>query len=136
MSQTPGKKDAASTTDTGAVTTGAAAAQAQQMQVNVRLQPASESHQPIFSNFAMAQDASGLVFIDFGFLEPSALPALAKLAQSGGKVPEVINGRLACRIVLGLDATVQLTRQLEQLLRSVQARVQQASAAKEAGPAK
>lgn len=59
------------------------------------------------------------------------------MAQSGGKVPDAINGRLACRVVLGLDATVQLTRQLEQLLRNVQARVQQAaSVAKDASSSK
>lgn len=101
-----------------------AAASAQRLQVNVRLQPASASEQPIFSNFAMARGASGTVFIDFGFIEPGALPALARLAQSGGKVPDALEGRLACRVALGLDSAAQLVQQLNHLLQSAAAPAQ------------
>ncbi len=106
-----------------------AAAPAQQLHVNVRLQPHGDSEQPIFSNFAMAQGTAAMVFIDFGFLEPSALPALARLAQTGGKVPEVINGRLACRVALGLDSAAQLLQQLNQVLQNAAAQAQRAAAA-------
>jgi hypothetical protein len=85
----------------------------QPLHLGLRLQSVDHSDQPLFSNFTMVQGAPGMVFLDFGFLEPAALPSLARLAQSGGKMPESINGRLACRVVLGLDAAMQLTRQLE-----------------------
>ena len=84
-----------------------------QLQLGIRLQSVEGSDQPVFSNFCMVQGAPGMVFLDFGFLEPAMLPSLARLAKSGGKVPEAVNGRLACRVVLGLDSAVQLTRQLE-----------------------
>ena len=91
------------------------------LQLGLRLQPVDASDQPLFSNFTVVQGAPGVVFVDFGFLEPAALPGLARLAKSGGKMPESINGKLACRVVLGLDAAAQLTRQLEQHLKGLAA---------------
>ena len=106
---------------------------AQRVQLGMRLQPLNNSDQPIFSNFTVVQGASGTVFVDFGFLEPSVLPALARQARSGGKLPESINGRLVCRVALGLDATAQLAQQLSQYLRSVQAQVEEAAKASATG---
>jgi hypothetical protein len=60
-----------------------------------------------------------VVFVDFGLLEAIALPSVLRLAQSGGKLPETVNGRLAARVVLGVDAAMQLAQQLEQRLRSL-----------------
>jgi hypothetical protein len=91
------------------------------LQLGLRLQPVAASDQPLFSNFTVVQGAPGVVFVDFGFLEPAALPGLARLAKSGGKMPASINGKLACRVVLGLDAAAQLTRQLEHHLKSLAA---------------
>jgi hypothetical protein len=67
----------------------------------------------------MVQGAPGVVFLDFGFLEPAALPAIARLAQSGGKPPGSIDGRLACRVVLGMDVAAQFAEQLNQHLKRV-----------------
>ena len=91
----------------------AEAAAPQPLHLGLRLQSSNQSDQPVFSNFTTVQGAPGMVFLDFGFLEPAVLPSLARLAKSGGKVPETVNGRLACRVVLGVDAAMQLTRQLE-----------------------
>jgi hypothetical protein len=97
--------------------------------LGIRLQPVEHSDQPVFSNFAMVQGASGMVFLDFGFLEPSVLPTVVRLAQKGGELPETVNGRLAARVVLGLDAAAQLARQLDQYLRSVSEQAQRRTAA-------
>ncbi len=110
--------------DTAAI----AAPQQQQTQINIRLQPVENSDLPILSNFTMVQAAPGMVFVDFGFLEPNALPAIARLAQSGGKLPETLTGKLACRVTLGLDAAVQLTQQLEQQIQALTNQIQQAAA--------
>ena len=103
------------------------AAAAQPLHRGLRLQSANQSDQPLFSNFTTVQGAPGMVFLDFGFLEPATLPSLARLAKSGGKMPESINGRLACRVVLGLDSAVQLVRQLDAHLKGL---ATQATAAK------
>jgi hypothetical protein len=94
------------------------------IQLGIRLQSVEHSDQPVFSNFAMVQGASGMVFLDFGFLEPSVLPTVLRLAQTGGKLPEAVNGRLAARVVLGLDAAAQLAGQLDQHLRSLRGQAQ------------
>jgi hypothetical protein len=109
MSQSPDVREA---------TGSPADASAHRLQVNVRLQPASGSEQPVFSNFVMSQGTAGVVFIDFGFLEPSALPSVARMVQSGGKAPDAITGRLACRVALGIDSAAQLAQQLTQVVRS------------------
>ena len=100
------------------------------LQLGIRLQSVEGSDQPVFSNFTMVQGAPGMVFLDFGFLEPNALPSVIRAAQSGGKVPESIGGKLAARVVLGLDSAVQLVQQLEQHLRSLKAQSERAAAEK------
>jgi len=99
------------------------------LQLGIRLQSVEGSDQPMFSNFTMVQGAPGMVFLDFGFLEPNALPSVIRAAQSGGKVPEAIGGKLSARVVLGLDSAVQLVNQLQQHLRSLQPQGQKAAEA-------
>ncbi len=91
------------------------------LQLGIRLQPADQAAQPLFSNFTALQGAPGLVFIDFGFLEPHVLASVLRLAQGAGEVPESVHGRLAARVVLSVDAALQLAQQLQGHLRSLQA---------------
>jgi hypothetical protein len=93
----------------------------QRLQLGIRLQPVEHSDQPIFTNMTAVQGAPGTMFVDFGFIEPSALPAVARLAQSGGKMPEAIPGQLACRVVMGVDTALQLARQLERHIQALSA---------------
>ncbi len=94
---------------------------AQSVSVAIRLQPVEHSQQPIFSNLATVQAGTGVVFIDFGFLEPQTMAHLARLGQPGVSVPDAIGGTLACRVVLSLDTVANLANQLNQLLRSATA---------------
>ena len=109
---------------------GSAGGGEQRLQLGIRLQAVDHSDQPVFSNFTVVQGASGMVFVDFGFLEPSALPSVIRAAQSGGKVPESIGGKLSARVVLGVDAAVQLVQQLEAHLRNLKAQAEKATVAK------
>ena len=103
-------------TESGA--TGAVTAEpGQRLHLGLRMKAEGHADQPVFANFTTVQGAPGMVFVDFGFLEPSALPAIARIAQSGGKMPPSIDGRLACRVVLGLDNAAQLAQQLNQHLK-------------------
>ena len=112
---------------TGVTGMDAGAAGAQRLQVGIRLQAVDGSDQPVFSNVTAVQGAPGTVFLDFGFIEPSALPAVARLAQTGGKLPETISGRLACRVAVSVDTALQLASQLEQHLRAVTGQRQRAA---------
>ncbi len=84
--------------------------------LNIRLAPTGNSDQPVLANITRINSAPGMVFVDFGFLEPAALTALSNLARSGGKIPERMTGRLAVRVALGYDTLVALHQQLGQVI--------------------
>ena len=91
--------------------------QPQALQVGIRMQQGEHTGQPIYSNFTAVQGGQGVIFVDFGFLEPQAMQALAKMTQSGDKVPETIGARMSSRMAISVDAAANLNRQLSQLLR-------------------
>ena len=88
--------------------------------LNVRLMPAGQSDQPVLANYTTLSVAPGMVFIDFGFLEPGLLAALPRVVKSGGKMPENINGRLAVRVAVGFDVVQNLHQQLGRVMTSLQ----------------
>ena len=89
--------------------------------LNIRLAPVGNSDQPVLVNFTRLNGAPGMVFVDFGFLEPAALTALSRLARSGGKIPETLTGKLAVRVALGYDTLAALHRQLGQVVAGLKA---------------
>lgn len=113
---------------------GQANAEEKSVGLNIRLAPVENSDQPVLANFTRLNGAPGMVFLDFGFLEPSALSALSRLAQSGGKIPENLNGKLAVRVALGYDTLAALHQQLGQVIDGLKAQQsQQAVAVKKDG---
>ena len=100
--------------------------------MGIRLMPVENSDQPVVANYTSLNVSPGMVFVDFGFLEPAMLTALPRVARSGGKLPERLNGKLAVRVALGYDALANLHQQLGQVLRSLG----QAQAARTAGAKK
>ena len=84
--------------------------------ISVRLTPANHSDQPVLANYVSLQPASGMLLLDFGFLEPAVLAALPGVAKRGGKLPESLNGRLAVRVAMGYESAAQLQNQLTRLL--------------------
>lgn len=105
-----------------------AKAESRQVGLNIRLAPVGNSDQPMLANFTRLNGAPGMVFVDFGFLEPAALSSLSRLAQSGGKIPENLNGKLAVRVALGYDTLAALHQQLGQVISGLQAQQAQKSA--------
>jgi hypothetical protein len=90
--------------------------------LNVTLTPVNQSDQsdqsdqPVSANYTTVGVAQGIGYLDFGFLEPSALGALARSAREGKEVPKSLNGRLAVRVALPLDVLQRLQEQLQQVL--------------------
>ena len=101
------------------------------VELNIRLAPVGNSDQPVLANFTRLNGAPGMVFVDFGFLEPAALAELSRLARSGGKIPETLTGKLAVRVALGYDTLAALHRQLGQVVAGLSAQ-----RAEKAAPAK
>jgi len=91
-------------------------ASAKRASMGIRLMPVDNSDQPVVANYTNLNIAPGMVFIDFGFLEPGLLTALPRVARSGGKLPESVNGRLAVRVAMGYDGLANLHQQIGRLL--------------------
>jgi len=91
------------------------------VQVGLRLSPGEPSAQPVFCNFSGVTNAGGLLLLEFGFLEPGGLNAVAKAARTGSNPPDAIGGQRICRLALPPDTAAQLAQQLNQLLGSAAA---------------
>jgi hypothetical protein len=100
--------------------------------LGIRLVPVDNSDQPVVANYCSINVSPGMVFLDFGFLEPGMLAALPRVARAGGKLPERLNGKLAVRVALGYDALANLHQQLGQVLRGLSDAARAAGAKKDA----
>jgi hypothetical protein len=89
--------------------------------VSVRLVPAEGSDRAIVVNYANVVPATGMVFIDFGFLEPLLLQAFDRATREGKETAQMLDGRMATRVVMGYDVLAGLAMQLEQLLGALKA---------------
>jgi hypothetical protein len=89
--------------------------------MGIRLAPVDNSDQPVVANYAALNISPGMVFVDFGFLEPGMLAALPRVAKEGGKLPERLNGKLAVRVAMGYDAVANLQQQLGRVLAGLNA---------------
>jgi hypothetical protein len=88
--------------------------------VNVRLKSTGESHRPTLANYSNVSLAQGLAYVDFGFLEPGLLSAVAQRAQNGEAVPPQLEGTRTARVALPVDAVLRLHRQLQQMVAGLQ----------------
>jgi hypothetical protein len=107
------------------------AEKAQNRQMGIRLVPVDNSDQPVVANYCAINVSPGMAFLDFGFLEPAMLAALPRVARSGGKLPERLNGKLAVRVALGYDALANLHQQVGQVLKGLSEAARAAGARKD-----
>ena len=105
-------KPAATSADTTAGT---------RQRMGVRLAPVDNSDQPVLANYTLVNVAPGMAFLDFGFLEPSLMAAIPRVAKEGGKLPESVNGKLAVRVAMGYDGLAGLHQQIGRVLAGLRA---------------
>ncbi len=86
------------------------------IQIGLRLRATDNAGRALVSNVSSVHLSSGMAFIDFGFVEQSALTEATRAARAGGESRQMADGRLECRIAMGLTDLAQLTRQLQQVL--------------------
>ncbi len=97
-------------------TNGAAAAETSSVQLALRLRASDRSDRAIVSNVSAVQAGSGMVFIDFGFIEQQAIDEVTRAMRAGAQTAGSIDGRLECRIAMSAGDVAQLMRQLQQVL--------------------
>ena len=69
--------------------------------LNVRLKPSELSAHPRATNYTNVGVAQGIAYLDFGFIEPSLLAAIAKTAKEGPAAPKGLEGALVTRVAMG-----------------------------------
>ena len=60
--------------------------------------------------------AQGIADVDFGFIEPTLLAAIAKIAKDGQAAPKGLDGTLVTRVARGVDVLARLHQQIQQVL--------------------
>ena len=91
-------------------------AEAQPVHIGLRLRAVDHSDRSVVSNITGVHLGSGFAFIDFGFIEQSALTEVTRAARSGEQKNPTLDGRLECRIAMGLGDLAQLARQIDQVI--------------------
>ena len=85
--------------------------------LNVRLKPSEPSAHPRTTNYTNIGVAQGIAYLDFGFIEPTLLAAVAKTAKDGQKtVPKGLEGALVTRVTMGVDGLARLHQQIQHVL--------------------
>lgn len=84
--------------------------------LNVRLKPSESSAHPRAANYSNVGIAQGIAYLDFGFIEPALLAAIAKTAKDGQAAPKGLDGHLVTRVAMDVGALVRLHQQIQQVL--------------------
>ncbi len=88
-------------------------------QVALHLRPVDHSDRALVSNVSAVHAASGMVFIDFGFVEQHLIAGITRAVRAGETAAASVDGRLECRIAMSASDVVQLAHQLQQVLVSL-----------------
>ena len=88
----------------------------QTIALNVRLKPSESSAHPRATNYTNVSVAQGIAYVDFGFIEPTLLAAIAKRAKGGQAAPKGLEGTLVTRVAMGVDVLARLHQQIQQVL--------------------
>jgi hypothetical protein len=88
----------------------------QTLALNVRLKPSESSAHPRATNYTHVGVAQGIAYVDFGFIEPALLGAVAKRAKEGQAAPKGLEGHLVTRVAMGVDVLARLHQQIQQVL--------------------
>ncbi|MEP6891805.1 MAG: hypothetical protein ABI955_14015 [Nitrospirota bacterium] len=84
--------------------------------LNVRLKPSESSAHPRATNYTNVAVAQGIAYLDFGFIEPTLLAAIAKTAKDGQTAPKGLDGALVTRVAMSVDVLARLHQQIQQVL--------------------
>ena len=84
--------------------------------LNVRLKPGESSAQPRATNYTNVGVAQGIAYLDFGFIEPALLGAVATRAKDGQATPNGLEGALVTRVAMSVDVLARLHQQIQHVL--------------------
>ena len=83
---------------------------------NFRLKPNESSAHPRTTNYTNVGMPQGIAYVDFDFIEPTLLAAIAKTAKDGQAAPKGLEGHLITRVAMSVDVLARLHQQIQQVL--------------------
>ena len=83
--------------------------------LNVRLKHSESSAHPRAANYSNVGISQGIAYLDFGFIEPAQLAAVAKTAKDGQAAPKGLDGHLITRVAMDVSTLTRLQRQIQQV---------------------
>jgi len=84
--------------------------------LNVHLKPSESSAHPRTTNYTNLGVAQGIAYLDFGFIEPALLAAIAQTARDGQSTPKDLDGTLVTRVAMSVGVLARLHQQIQQVL--------------------
>lgn len=84
--------------------------------LSVRLKPSESSAHPRAANYTNVGIAQGIAYLDFGFIEPKLLAAVAKTAKNGQQAPKGLDGHLVTRVAMDVGSLARLQQQIQHVL--------------------
>jgi hypothetical protein len=84
--------------------------------LNVRLKPSQPSAHPRATNYTNVGVAKGIAYVDFGFIEPTLLAAIAKTAKYGQAAPKGLECAFVTRVAMSIDVLARLHQQIQHVL--------------------
>ena len=84
-------------------------AKGQTMALTVRLKPSDSSAHPRAANYTNVGVAQGIAYLDFGFIEPALLAAIA----DGQAASKGLDGHLVTRVAMDVSALARLHQQIQ-----------------------
>ncbi|HWF60125.1 MAG TPA: hypothetical protein VN666_07425 [Nitrospira sp.] len=84
--------------------------------LNVWLKLSESSAHPRAANYTNIGVAQGIAYLDFGFIEPAFLAAIAKTAKDGQAAPKSMDGHFVTRVAMDVGALTRLEQQIQQVL--------------------
>jgi hypothetical protein len=91
----------------------------QTIALSVSLKPSESSAHPCATNYTNVAVAQEIAYVDFGFIEPTLLAAIAKIAKDGQAAPKGLDGTLVTRVAMGVDVLARLHQQIQHVLVSM-----------------
>lgn len=87
--------------------------------LNVRLKSSESSAHPRAANYTNVGIAQGIAYLDFGFVEPALLAAIAKTAKDSQAAPKGLDGHLVTRVAMDIGSLARLQQQIQQVMGSL-----------------
>jgi hypothetical protein len=87
--------------------------------LNVRLKPSESSAHPRAANYTNVAIAQGMAYLEFGFIAPALLAAIAKTTNNSQAAPKGVDGHLGTRVAMDIGALTRLQQQIQHALVNV-----------------